>query len=92
MQINRTKLVYICYVVGVIFCFGCIALYLSADQKGDVPMIIELLAIPGTLLAAFGLVGIHSDHFISVSILANIGFYLLIPYLFWKVFTFWKRR
>jgi len=64
----------------------------NADTKGNIPTFIEWIGLPGTLIAAFCLVGVHSDHFILASILANIGVYLLIPYLLWKMFSRWKKR
>ena len=91
-MVTRTKLLFVCYGVGIILFFGFVGLYLSADQKGDVPTFVEWIGLPGVFLAVFCIVGVHSDHFILASILANIGFYLLIPWLVWKIFTFWKKR
>ncbi len=90
-MVARSKLLFIGYCVGVILFFGCIGVYLSGDQTGNVPSFIEWIGMPGTLLAVYGLVGVHSDHFVLASILANIGIYLLVPYLVWKLFGFLKK-
>ena len=91
-MVTKSKLLFLYYVVAVILFFSVVGLYVNADTKGNIPAIIEWIGLPGTFIAAFCLVGVHSDHFILASILANIGIYLLVPYLLWKVFTFWKRR
>ena len=91
-MLARSKLAFVCYGVGVILFFSFVGFYLSAHEQGEIPTLVEWIGIPGVLLAAFYLVGVHSDHFILASILANIGVYLLIPRLIWKMFTFWKKR
>ena len=91
-MVARSKIVFFCYDVGVIFFFSFVGFYLSAHEHGEIPMLVEWIGMPGVLLAAFCLVGVHSDHFILASILANIGVYLLISWLIWKMFTFWKKR
>lgn len=90
-MVARSKLLFVCYAVAVVLFFGCVGFYLSADQKGDVPGLIEWIGMPGTLLAVYALVGVHSDHFILASILANIGVYLLVPVVIWKLFGFLKK-
>jgi hypothetical protein len=86
------KVLKICYVICVVLFFGCVGLYLSDTQSRGVPSLIELIGIPGVFIAVFCLVGVHSEHFILVSILANIVFYLLTPWLLWKVFLLLKKR
>jgi len=92
-MVAKSKLPFVCYGVGVVLFFALVGCYLAADQKGDLPMLLEWISLPGTLLAVYCLVGVHSDHFILASILANIGVYLLVPYLLWKLLSFvrWRR-
>jgi hypothetical protein len=87
----RSKLAFVCYGVGVVLFFALVGRYLAADQKGDLPTLLEWICLPGTLLAVYCLVGVHSDHFILASILANIALYLLVPYLVWKLVWFLKK-
>jgi len=91
-MVARSKFVFICYAVGVVLFFGCIELYLSAREQVNVPTFVEWVEMPGSLLAAYCLVGVHSDHFVLASFLSNIAVYLLVPYLVFKMFTFWKKR
>jgi hypothetical protein len=90
-MVARSKLTFVCYGVGLVLFFALVGRYLVADQKGDLPTLLEWICLPGTLLAIYCLVGVHSDHFILASILANIAVYLLVPYLVWKLAGFFKK-
>jgi hypothetical protein len=68
-MVTRTKSTFWCYTVAVILFFCFVGLYVNADTKGNIPAFIEWIGLPGTLIAAFCLVGVHSDHFILASIL-----------------------
>jgi len=91
-MVARSKLLFTCYSLGVIVFFACVGLYLSAHEQGDVPKLLEWIGMPGVLLAVFCLVGVHSDHFVLASILANIAVYLIVPWLLWRLLVFWKGR
>src|SRR5437762_7062802 len=58
---TRPKLLFISCAVTVTLFFGCIEFYLSTRHQPTVPRFIEWVEMPGTLLAAYGLVGVHSD-------------------------------
>jgi hypothetical protein len=89
-MVARSKLVFACYSLGVIVFFSCVGFYVTANEQGDVPNLLEWIGMPGVLLAVFCLVGVHSDHFVLASILANIAVYLLVPWLLWRLFVFCK--
>jgi len=91
-MVARSKLLFVGYGVGVVLFFSYLGAYLSADHGGNVPSVIEWIGMPGTLLAVYGLVGVHSDHFVLASILANIGIYLLVPYLVGRLLSRGRSR
>jgi hypothetical protein len=91
-MVTRTKLALVCYGVTAVVFFVSVAPWLLTEQKGYASMLCAWIASPGIYLAAFCLVGVHSDHFVLVSILANIAFYLLAPWLLWKIFRGKKKR
>jgi pheromone shutdown protein TraB len=91
-MVTRKKIAFICYVIGVLLYFGCVEIYLATGQKSGVPSLIEWIEMPGFFLAVYCLVGRSSEHVILVSVLANIGFYLLVPLVLWKIFAFWKKQ
>jgi len=91
-MVTRRKLVFICYVMSVLLYFGCVELYLETNPKIAVPAFVEWIEMPGFFLAVYCLVGRSSDHVIMVAVLANIGFYLLAPWVLWKIFAFWKKQ
>lgn len=90
-MIAKTKWFFLCYAIGVLLFFGCIEIYLSARERAHVPSFVEWVEMPGSLLAAFCLVGVHSDYFALAAFLSNVAVYLLVPYLGWKLFGFLKR-
>jgi hypothetical protein len=91
-MIAKSKVVFVSYTVVVIVFFSFVGIYLSGDKPSVVPPFIELVGLPGVFVAVFCLTGVHSDHFVLASILANIGVYLLVPYLVWRLFSRWMRR
>ena len=91
-MMTKSKVTFVCYAIAVIAFFSFVGFYLSADRSGVVPAFIELVGLPGVFIAMFCLTGVHSDHFILASILANIGVYLLVPYFAWRLFSRWKTR
>ena len=89
-MVAKLKSAGICYAAGVVLSFVLLGLYVAADQKGDVPTVVEYIYLPGTLFTTYCLVGVHSDYFILASTVANIGVFLLFSYLLWKLFD-WTR-
>ncbi len=91
-MLTKPKLLFGCYAVCVILSFGIsgFEIEISAHHGGNlspvVGWIIGLIRFPGICLA-FCTVGVHSDHFILAVTLANIAFYMIVPFLFWKIFV-----
>jgi len=84
-MVSKTKLPFVLYGVGIIIFFGILGAYLSGHEIDSMPKVVQWTLVPGIFFAMFCLVGVHSDHFILASVLANIGVYILVPYLIWKV-------
>ena len=66
--------------------FVAVGIYIHVERPSQIPSIIEWVGLPGTLIAIFCIAGVHSDYFILASILANIGIYLVIPWLGFRLF------
>ncbi len=106
-MVTKPRLLFGCYAACVIIFFGIIAVQDYLSPKGLQPdAVIQkinesrawmdslwfgVISFPGALLAAFT-VGVHSDHFILAASLADIAFYLLIPYLVWKWMASMKKK
>lgn len=70
--------------VGVVVLFLFIGLRLGEDTVGAIPIWINLVSMPGTMLALF-FPGVHSGFFISAVVLWNLFSYetFLALVLFW---------
>ena len=82
----RSLVLFGCYVACVVLFFGITGFRLSAHLTGNLSPVVGWLWFPGIFLA-FWTVGVHSDRFMFVSILANIAVYLVVPFLLWKLFV-----
>ena len=89
----RTNILFfLCGVAVVLFFIASGSYLFSLTTKDTVPGFLEWVFLPGTLLAGFGIVGVHSDHFLSVALIANICFYLSLVAVAWRITLRRQRR
>ena len=84
-MVTKRRCLFGCYAACVILFFGISGLVVSAETTGTVSPVVEWVSLPGSMLALWT-VGVHSDHFVLVSSLGNIVFYVSGPLLLWKIF------
>ena len=89
-MVARGKIVFLFYALGIVLVFSIAGIYEEYGPAGEMPTLVFAI-FAGFGMPGFGLAvccitdgGVHAAHLTLLSVLTNIGLYLLIPYLFWK--------
>ena len=81
---RRERIAFAIYAAGLIVGFGGLGLYVSWTSLQSIPRFAEALMLPGALLAIVT-VGVPSEFFLAAVSIANIAFYLVVPYVILRI-------